>query len=79
MNHAPDDGASEPLLKGVSDSTSAYTTEHYDPSSGLPVDPCDMLVRKKPNLRDSYLKQLEYTPLIFKVKRPIQTCTGKLS
>ena len=66
MAYESDDGASDPLLGGFSD-PSTSTNVPYDRDSGMHADGDDIYAPKKRNLGDSYLKQLEYTPLVFKV------------
>uniref|UniRef100_A0AAV1TZ72 Amino acid transporter transmembrane domain-containing protein n=1 Tax=Peronospora matthiolae TaxID=2874970 RepID=A0AAV1TZ72_9STRA len=67
MAYKSDDGASDPLLGGFSDSSTS-TNVPYDRTLEMSVDGEDICAPKKRNLGDSYLKQLEYTPLIFKQK-----------
>lgn len=64
MSHEVDNGVTEPLLKGRSNST---TNVVYDRNAAEHVERGDAHVKRGRPLRDSYLKQLGYTPLIFKV------------
>ncbi|KAG3141999.1 hypothetical protein PC128_g24881, partial [Phytophthora cactorum] len=67
MSHENDNGVTEPLLpfKGRSNSLSSTPNVVYDRDSTEHVERGDVHVKNRP-LRDSYLKQLGYTPLIFK-------------
>ncbi|KUF86404.1 Gamma-tubulin complex component 6 [Phytophthora nicotianae] len=69
MSHENDNGVTEPLLparfKGRSNSLSSSPNVVYDGDSTGHVERGEGHVKNRP-LRDSYLKQLGYTPLIFK-------------
>jgi hypothetical protein len=71
MSHEYDNGVTEPLLparsKGRSNSLSSGANAVYDRNTAEHVERGDIHVKKNRPLRDSYLKQLGYTPLIFKV------------
>ncbi|KAG6584814.1 Sodium-coupled neutral amino acid transporter [Phytophthora cinnamomi] len=71
MSHEYDNGVTEPLLpgrfKGRSNSLSSTTNVVYDRDTAEHIERGDVHVKRGRPLRDSYLKQLGYTPLIFKV------------
>uniref|UniRef100_H3GW21 Amino acid transporter transmembrane domain-containing protein n=1 Tax=Phytophthora ramorum TaxID=164328 RepID=H3GW21_PHYRM len=71
MSHESDNGVTEPLLpahsKGRSNSLSSSANGVYDRNTAEHVERGDVHVKRNRPLRDSYLKQLGYTPLIFKV------------
>ncbi|KAG4047765.1 hypothetical protein PC123_g16898 [Phytophthora cactorum] len=80
MSHENDNGVTEPLLpfKGRSNSLSSTPNVVYDRDSTEHVERGDVHVKNRP-LRDSYLKQLGYTPLIFKKMKKIGSFIASMS
>ncbi|RLN90509.1 hypothetical protein BBJ28_00011570 [Nothophytophthora sp. Chile5] len=70
MTHENENGVLEPLLpvrgKGRSSSAPSSPNQAYDHDAPDHVERGDDYVKRGHPLRDSYLKQLGYTPLIFK-------------
>ena len=70
MVHENDDCAMEPLLSsGRVKLLSSPTNIAYDRNTEEHIKSDDIHETKRHPLRESYLSQLGYTPLIFKVKR----------
>ncbi|KAI9988148.1 hypothetical protein PInf_024413 [Phytophthora infestans] len=81
-SHENDNGVTEPLLpahsKGRSNSLSSTPNTVYDRDSMEHVERGEVHAKNRP-LRDSYLKQLGYTPLIFKKMKKIGSFIASMS
>ncbi|KAE9049497.1 hypothetical protein PR001_g3264 [Phytophthora rubi] len=83
MSHEDDNGVTEPLLpahfKGRSNSLSSATNVMYNSNTVEHAERGDAHVKRGRPLRDSYLKQLGYTPLIFKKMKKIGSFIASMS